>query len=571
MRTDGSLNAHECKALWLDPFQQIDAEQMSQLKQANISILPLRTLDELGLGLKTADMLVLRIKEDLGLYKEVARLMESLKSSVPIICRVARSQFELGILAMRQGAFYVVVDTDLDGPSWLRVADEVMAKKVQTTEEQTDEPKQDEAVRSQRPLENDPSVESTIQKNAPKRFIFVDRKSQSLLALAQRVGLTEVSTLITGPTGTGKDVLATVIHESSARAAGPFVPLNCGAIPENLIEDMLFGHERGAYTGAIREHKGVFEQAQGGTVFLDEIGELPLPLQAKLLRVIQDRKVTRLGATQPIELNFRLICATNKDLKQAMIERTFREDLYFRLSTFRLFIPPLRSRLGDIPPLVALFMARHAESGTAQSISTQAMQALLAHAWPGNVRELDNVIQRALILCPGLQIELEHLIFDDLDGDDASLAHSFDQSSSMLEGPARTHAEASTLMRRFSESLVAKQQSTALEDEQKTSDEKNEDFASPSFNNTTEYGLSSDDEDTTVSSSAVMVSTPNGLGLMELPPTISLSSFRKTNERQVILAALESAPTKAEAARRLGISPRTLRYKMAQLRMAGAA
>jgi transcriptional regulator with GAF, ATPase, and Fis domain len=151
------------------------------------------------------------------------------------------------------------------------------------------------------------------------------------------------------------------------------------------------------------------------------------------------------------------------------------------------------------------------------------------------------------------------------------LAHSFDQSSSMLEGPARTHAEASILMRRFSESLVAKQQSTALEDEQKTSDEKNEDFASPSFNNTTEYGLSSDDEDTTVSSSAVMVSTPNGLGLMELPPTISLSSFRKTNERQVILAALESAPTKAEAARRLGISPRTLRYKMAQLRMAGAA
>ena len=563
MRTDGSLNAHECKALWLDPFQQIDTEQTSQLKQANITILPLRTLDELGKGLKTADMLVLRIKEDIGLFKEVSTLMDSLKSYVPIVCRVARSQFELGIQAMRQGAFYVVVDTDLDAPCWVRVAEEVLTKQKAALAKDDAAAKHEIPEQSWQPASADRCGEKpAANKGAPKQFVFVDRKSRSLLALAQRVGMTEVSTLITGPTGTGKDVLATVIHESSKRSSGPFVPLNCGAIPENLIEDMLFGHERGAYTGAIREHKGVFEQAQGGTVFLDEIGELPLNLQAKLLRVIQDRKVTRLGATQPMELNFRLICATNKDLKQAMIERTFREDLYFRLSTFRLFIPPLRNRLGDIPSLVALFMSRHSEVGPATTISSQAMDALLAHSWPGNVRELDNVVQRALILCQGLQVDYEHLVFDDLDFNDTP--QNVVPGASYVLPTDYEDAQSATLMKKFSESLVAREFASQ-------SDHKQEQDALTEEHLSISMKSGEDLEEESFLRAGARISDEETRRPENNYAAVSLSSFRKTNERQVILAALESAPTKAEAARRLGISPRTLRYKMAQLRMAGAA
>jgi two-component system, response regulator FlrC len=203
------------------------------------------------------------------------------------------------------------------------------------------------------------------------------------------------------------------LHESSKRARGPFVGLNCAALPEQLIDDMLFGHEKGAFTGAQKEFKGLFEQAQGGTLFLDEIGEMPLHLQAKLLRVLQERLLTRLGSERQVALDVRVIAATNKDLRVAIAERQFREDLYFRISTFKLRVPPLRERQGDILPLVASLLLRHAPNAQEFTLSDEAQAQLLAYPWPGNVRELENVVQRAVVLCADQHIEAHHLMFDD--------------------------------------------------------------------------------------------------------------------------------------------------------------
>ena len=242
-----------------------------------------------------------------------------------------------------------------------------------------------------------------------KSYVFVDPNSQHLLALAQRVAQTEVTALLVGPTGAGKEVLARVLHESSPRAKGPFVALNCAAMPEHLIEDMLFGHEKGAFTGALKEHKGLFEQAEGGTIFLDEIGEMPINLQAKLLRVLQEKKLNRLGGEALIDLNVRVIAATNKDLKLAIEQREFREDLYFRISTFRLRIQPLKDRPGDIMPLVIQSLTRHIKGGLPFSVSAEAQAMLVSYPWPGNVRELENVVQRAVVLCGGRILSLIHI------------------------------------------------------------------------------------------------------------------------------------------------------------------
>ena len=204
-----------------------------------------------------------------------------------------------------------------------------------------------------------------------------------------------MTALLVGPTGSGKEVMARVLHEASARARGPFVALNCAAMPENLIEDMLFGHDKGAFTGAHRDQKGLFEQAQGGTLFLDEIGEMPMHLQSKLLRVLQERQLTRLGGQNTIQLNVRIVAATNKDLKQAIAEREFREDLYYRIATFRMRLLPLCERPGDIVPLAMQCLSQHDHQ--AWRLHPQAQALLLQYPWPGNVRELEHVISRAAI------------------------------------------------------------------------------------------------------------------------------------------------------------------------------
>ena len=249
-------------------------------------------------------------------------------------------------------------------------------------------------------------------------YIFVDPASLRVLELAERVARTEVSVLLEGPTGAGKDVLARVIHEGSARSDKPFIAFNCAALPEHLIEDALFGHEKGAFTGAHKDHPGLFEQAQGGTLFLDEIGDMPLHLQAKLLRVLQERQCVRLGSTRAIDLDLRVIAATHRKLTQRIRSGEFREDLFFRLATFRLTVPALCERPEDILPLACAFLSRHAPAGTAPSFCPEAEAALRAHRWPRECsRKLQNVIQRALVLSGGEAVGPEHLMFDYDDSD----------------------------------------------------------------------------------------------------------------------------------------------------------
>ncbi|KAF1309997.1 sigma-54-dependent Fis family transcriptional regulator, partial [Pseudomonas sp. SG-MS2] len=231
--------------------------------------------------------------------------------------------------------------------------------------------------------------------------------SRQLLELAARVARSDSTVLICGESGTGKEVLARYIHQQSPRAAQPFVAINCAAIPDNMLEATLFGHEKGAFTGAIAAQAGKFEQAEGGTLLLDEISEMPLGLQAKLLRVLQEREVERVGGRKPIALDIRVLATSNRDMAGEVAAGRFREDLFYRLSVFPLAWQPLRERAGDILPLAERLLARHVAKmkHAPVRLSAAAQACLQAHAWPGNVRELDNALQRALILQQGGVIE----------------------------------------------------------------------------------------------------------------------------------------------------------------------
>jgi formate hydrogenlyase transcriptional activator len=228
---------------------------------------------------------------------------------------------------------------------------------------------------------------------------------------AHRVAAYPTTVLLTGESGSGKEVLAREIHRRSPRARRPMLQLNCGAIPESLVESELFGHERGAFTGADRVHAGLFERADGGTLFLDEVGELPLGTQVKLLRVLQDQRISRVGGTAVIEVDVRLIAATNRTLTAMVNGGTFREDLYYRLDVFAIRVPPLRERRADLVPLVKVLLAQLSKKlGIASPQLTRAALAKLeAHDWPGNVRELMNVLETALILGEGRTLELPEL------------------------------------------------------------------------------------------------------------------------------------------------------------------
>jgi two-component system response regulator AtoC len=232
-----------------------------------------------------------------------------------------------------------------------------------------------------------------------------------LLELLERAAEYKATVLLTGESGTGKEVLARAIHAQSGRRAQAFVAVNCGAIPEALLESELFGHTRGAFTGADRARRGLFVEADGGTMFLDEIGELPPPLQVKLLRVLQEEEVRPVGESKPRQVDVRVIAATSRHLEREVAAGRFREDLFYRLDVFRVRVPPLRERREDIPLLVDHFLAhfREALGRPVRSIADDALDRLLAHAWPGNVRELENVIERAVILADGDRITLREL------------------------------------------------------------------------------------------------------------------------------------------------------------------
>lgn len=232
-----------------------------------------------------------------------------------------------------------------------------------------------------------------------------------VVAVARRVANADSSLLVLGETGVGKERLARALHYESARSSGPFVPVNCGAIPEGLLESELFGHEQGAFTGAVRARRGHFEMAHRGTLFLDEIGELPLHLQVKLLRVLEDRQVQRVGSERPERVDVRIIAATNRDLEAEVEARRFRPDLFYRLAVVTLSVPPLRQRTEDIPALADFHLERFRRTlgKPAVGIETEALQALVAHTWPGNVRELINVLERAVLLAQGPRVALGDL------------------------------------------------------------------------------------------------------------------------------------------------------------------
>lgn len=255
-------------------------------------------------------------------------------------------------------------------------------------------------------------LRSHIQENQRlDRLIGHSSPMQHLYRIIRRVANTDSTVLITGESGTGKELIANAIHSYSDRRDMPFVPINCGAIPEELLESELFGHEKGAFTGAIKERRGRFELANKGTVFLDEIGEMSPKLQVKLLRFLQETKFQRIGGSRTIEVDVRILAATNKDLERAVAENEFREDLYYRLNVIPIQVAPLREREGDIPLLIQYFLSQHCKKKDIpqKRISRAAIESLEAYEWPGNVRELENVIERMVILTDGEEIQVHDL------------------------------------------------------------------------------------------------------------------------------------------------------------------
>lgn len=354
--------------------------------------------------------------------------------------------------------------------------------------------------------------------------IVADPSSIQLLELASRVAKSDASVMVLGPSGSGKEVLARFIHDKSDRAEQPFVAINCAAIPENMLEATLFGYEKGAFTGAIQACPGKFEQAQGGTILLDEITEMELGLQAKLLRVLQEREVERLGGRKTIKLDVRILATSNRDLKEAVAKHQFREDLYYRLNVFPLMWRPLCQRPGDIVVLAKHLIERHLHKSKEPiaQLSTAAEQKLLAHTWPGNVRELDNVIQRALILRHGDVIDEQAIFIENL-----------------TEAPLTTA---------LSENLTVVNSATT---------------SSPT--NDAYYD---------VQAPTIKASTERTPFEGELP-SLDSGSYKdelKDKEHRIILETLNRCQGKRkDVAETLGISPRTLRYKLAQMRDLGIA
>ena len=320
-------------------------------------------------------------------------------------------------------------------------------------------------------------------------MIAEDPLAQQTVELARRVAASDATVMLSGESGTGKEVLARFIHDSSSRCDGPFVAINCAALPETMLESILFGYEKGAFTGAHQARAGKFEQAQGGTLLLDEISEMDVALQAKLLRVLQEKEVERLGGKGAIALDVRVLATTNRDLRSEVNAGRFREDLFYRLNVFPIVLAPLRERRGDILPLVSRFIEEQSSEGRSVALSTQAEKILEAYAWPGNIRELHNVVQRAMILLCGNTLSEADIHLEDPGGNLSILpvCETPDATSEQVDGSA-------------------------------------------------------------------------------------LENDLRSHEQQIIVDALKAEHgRRKETAERLGISPRTLRYKLAKLRDDGIA
>jgi two-component system nitrogen regulation response regulator GlnG len=268
-------------------------------------------------------------------------------------------------------------------------------------------------------------VESPADPEAGPMLVGTSKSMMEVAKLTGCVARSDDAVLILGETGTGKELVAWAIHTRSPRKNKPFVALNCTALNENLLESELFGHEQGAFTGADKLRKGKFEHANGGTIFLDEIGDMPLPLQARLLRVLEYQQIERVGSNEPIKVNVRVLSATHRDLEKAIAEGTFRRDLFHRLNRVTIRLPPLRDRLSDLPELASYFLARAAggDGRPAPALAESALERLRGYHWPGNVRELQNVLYRAVRVCRGSQILPSHLDFPDIDNGPSTPRH----------------------------------------------------------------------------------------------------------------------------------------------------
>ncbi len=436
---DEALREALCETLRLEGVRVVAAADGRQALE--------RLERERGIGLVVSDV---RMEPMDG--AELLRALKARRPELPVVMMTAYGTIEKAVEAMRAGAVDYLVKP-FDPETLVETARRYLGG---------DEPTRDGLVAE-------------------------DPRTRELAALARRVARSDVTVLLTGESGTGKEAFARHIHAHSARADGPFVAINCAAIPENMLEAVLFGYEKGAFTGAHQAHAGKFEQAQGGTLLLDEISEMDLGLQAKLLRVLQEREVERLGGRRTIRLDVRVLATTNRNLREEVAAGRFREDLYYRINVFPIHLPPLRERRGDILPLARRFLRQHAPGAEPPPrLSAEAEARLLAHGWPGNVRELDNVIQRALVLRSGPEISAADLRFEAAEAPPAAAP----------EGGSVADAEGCA-------------------------------------------------------------------------GAAALARDLRLRERDLIVEAIRAAGSRKAAAERLGISPRTLRYKIARLREMG--
>ncbi len=454
--------------LW-DDLIPIDLDKTANLNRLGLMPAPVALHSLEKSTIPQTPFLIYVALESFASVDALVVFLKSLGSHAFPVLRIGTEQLDEGVEALRQGVQEVVSDGQ-DGPEkWLQISRK---------------------------------ARSTLLKN--DSYVFVDEVSQHLLALIERVGSSEVTVLMNGPTGSGKEVLARLTHDFSPRRDGPFVPVNCAALPESLAESLLFGHAKGAFTGAAKSTIGFFERAEGGTLFLDEIGELSLQIQAKLLRAIQEKEITPVGHSESRSVNVRVVSATNRDLGQSIKNDGFREDLYFRISTFRINVPGLSERRDDILPLSNFFLMKYGNGAREYRFTPEATSKLLSYEWPGNVRELENVIQRAIVLSDDDFIDAGHLFFDEVI-----------------------------------------------------------DFVAESSSPTPIPQVPEREEPGGTNRSYVNDSRPN------LPSGKNLQSAMDANEFRVIAETLRTCRTRKEAASVLGISERTLRYKMARMKERG--
>ncbi|MBX3041495.1 MAG: sigma-54-dependent Fis family transcriptional regulator [Bdellovibrionaceae bacterium] len=327
---------------------------------------------------------------------ELIRRLRKAEAQLPILLMTAHSSIEIAVEALNEGASDFLIK-----PLHFPQMELCIMRAFSVQQLHSENQHLREALKEQR----ETAVNGVIGKSAAFR---------QACDLAQRVAASTANVLITGETGTGKEVIARLIHRSGERSKGPFIAINCSAIPENLLEGELFGYAKGAFTGAVDRKSGLFEEANGGTLFLDEIGDLPMSLQAKLLRVLQERKIKRLGENQYRDIDVRILAATHKNLQKEVAEGQFREDLFFRLNVIPIQLPALRDRKEDILPLaenmLKKFVSMH--GAPVKSFSKETLEFFLSYAWPGNVRELENSVERSVLLCDQEQIQLKHLLLN---------------------------------------------------------------------------------------------------------------------------------------------------------------